>query len=67
MDRNTQDRGLSVDPEPEMIWPKPQGVGADDEEAREDAEDARIGRERLRLAKVEGTVSWESVKAKYGL
>lgn len=36
-------------------------------EAIEDAEDLRIGRERSRLAKIEGTVSWESVKAKYGL
>lgn len=36
-------------------------------EALEDAEDLRLGRERLRLAKIEGTVSWESVKAKYGL
>lgn len=36
-------------------------------EACEDAEDARIGRERLRLARIEGTVSWESVKAEYGL
>ena len=36
-------------------------------EALEDAEDLRIGIERSRLAKVEGTVSWESVKAKYGL
>lgn len=36
-------------------------------EAIEDAEDLRLGRERSRLAKIEGTVSWESVKAKYGL
>ncbi len=36
-------------------------------EALEDAEDLRIARERSRLAKIEGTVSWESVKAKYGL
>lgn len=36
-------------------------------EALEDAEDLRLGRERSRLAKIEGTVSWESVKAKYGL
>ena len=40
----------------------------DDElEAVEDAEDLRIGLERLRRVKTEGTVSWESVKAKYGL
>ena len=36
-------------------------------EALEDAENLRLGRERLRLAKIGGTVSWESVKAKYGL
>ena len=33
----------------------------------EDAEDARISRERLARAKVEGTVSWESIKAEYSL
>ena len=36
-------------------------------EALEDAEDLRIARQRSRLAKIEGTVSWESVKAKHGL
>ena len=36
-------------------------------EACEDAEDLRVAHERLRLAKVEGTVSWESIKAKHGL
>ena len=36
-------------------------------EALEDAVDLRLGRERLRLVEIEGTVSWESVKAKYGL
>lgn len=35
-----------------------------DFEAPEDAEDVRISRERL---KTEDSVSWESVKAKYGL
>ena len=40
----------------------------DDElEALEDAEDLRIGLERLRRVKTEGTVSWESIKAKHGL
>ena len=33
-------------------------------EACEDAEDLRIG---LELMKTEGTVSWESIKAKHGL
>ena len=36
-------------------------------EACEDAEDLRIGLERLNLMKTEGTVSWESIKAKHGL
>lgn len=36
-------------------------------EALEDAEDLKLALERSRLAKIEGTVSWESVKAKYGL
>ena len=35
-------------------------------EALEDAEDLRIARERSRLAKIEGTVSWESVKSRHG-
>ena len=36
-------------------------------EACEDAEDLRIGLERLELMKTEGTVSWESIKAKHRL
>ncbi len=36
-------------------------------EACEDAEDLRIGLERLELMKTEGTVSWESIKAELGL
>lgn len=39
---------------------------AGDEEL-EIIEDLRIASERLRLIETEGTVSWESVKARHGL
>ena len=39
----------------------------DEDEAFEIAEDLRIARERLPLLEAEGTVSWESVKARHGL
>ena len=56
------------DPEaPEVSQPKVEELTEAELEALEDAEDLRIARERSRLAKIEGTVSWESVKAKYGL
>ena len=56
------------DPEtPAVSHPGVQGMTDDELEALEDAEDLRIGLERLRRVKTEGTVSWESVKAKHGL
>jgi hypothetical protein len=52
---------------PDVSHPNVEELTEAELEALEDAEDLRLGIERLRLAKVEGTVSWESVKAKYGL
>ena len=63
---------MVIDDSPSGVAPPPASP-ADRElteaeiEALEDAEDLRIGLERLELMKTEGTVSWESVKAEYGL
>ena len=35
--------------------------------AREDADDARVARERLRTLEAEGTIPWERLKAEMGL
>ena len=59
---------LPLDPQAPQTTPPPEQRLTEAElEALEDAEDLRIGLERLELMKTEGTVSWESVKAKYGL
>ena len=59
---------LPPDPQAPQTTPPPERRLTEAElEALEDAEDLRIGLERLNLMKTEGTVSWESVKAKYGL
>ena len=56
------------DPEaPKVSHPNVEELTEAEIEALEDAEDLRIARQRSRLAKIEGTVSWESVKEKYGL
>ena len=52
---------------PEVSSPKGERLTDAELEALEDAEDLRLARERSRLAKIEGTVSWESIKAKHGL
>ena len=51
----------------EVSHPNVEELTESEVEALEDAEDLRIARQRSRLAKIEGTVSWESVKEKYGL
>ncbi len=60
-----------ADPTPEVgvagLNPADADPVSDDDDAAEDAEDARIARERLSRAKVEGTVSWASIKAELGL
>ena len=59
---------LPPDPDaPEVSQSAAEWLTDDEIEALEDAEDLRIGLERLRRVKTEGTVSWESIKAKYGL
>ncbi len=59
---------LPPDPQAPQTTPPPERRLTEAElEALEDAEDLRIGLERLELMKTEGTVSWESIKAKYGL
>ena len=61
-------KDLPREPEaPEVSHPNVQELTAAEIEALEDAEDLRIARQRSRLAKIEGTVSWEAVKEKYGL
>ncbi|MXZ46114.1 MAG: hypothetical protein F4Z08_03830 [Chloroflexi bacterium] len=52
---------------PEASHSDVEGLTDAELEALEDAEDLRLARERSRLAKIEGTVSWESIKAKHGL
>ncbi|MCY3655526.1 MAG: hypothetical protein OXG95_02810 [Chloroflexi bacterium] len=52
---------------PEASHSDVEGLTDAELEALEDAEDLRIGLERLRRVKTEGTISWEAVKAKYGL
>lgn len=59
---------LPREPEaPEVSHPEGERLTDAELEALEDAEDLRLARERSRLAKIEGTVSWESIKAKHGL
>ena len=59
---------LPPDPQaPQTTPPRERRLTEAELEALEDAEDLRIGLERLNLMKTEGTVSWESIKAKYGL
>ena len=61
-------QNLPPDPDaPAVSQSEAEWLTDDEIEALEDAEDLRLGLERLRRVKTEGTVSWESVKAKYGL
>ena len=59
---------LPREPEaPQVSHPRVEELTEAEIEALEDADDLRVARERSRLAKIEGTVSWESIKEKHGL
>ena len=45
----------------------PSPTAADLAAAREDADDVRVARERLRTLEAEGTIPWERLKEEMGL